>query len=87
MENENLKNIEKYLFEIVTYMRISILIGIISVVYFVYTINTSKEYLVEDVSDVASFGPKESVLPYILFIVVFWVGVYLLFKPKGARKS
>jgi hypothetical protein len=44
MENDSLKNIEKYLFEMVIYMRISILIGIISLVYFIYTIISTKNY-------------------------------------------
>ena len=87
MENDSLKNIEKYLFEMVTYMRISILIGIISVVYLIYTINTSKAYLGEDVSNAVSADTKDSVLPIILFIAFFWVGVYLLFKNKNTRKD
>ena len=87
MENDSLKNIEKYLFEMVTYMRISILIGIISGVYLIYTINTSKAYLGESVSDTTSVGPKDSVLPIVFFIVVFWVAVYLLFRKKNTLKD
>lgn len=62
MENDSLKNIEKYLFEMVTYMRISILIGIISVVYLIYTINTSKAYLGESVSN-TPYNSEDTVVP------------------------
>ena len=66
MENDSLKNIEKYLFEMVTYMRISILIGIISVVYLIYTINTSKAYLGESVSDTTSTDTNNVVVKEVL---------------------
>ena len=62
MENDSLKKIEKYLFEMVTYMRISILIGIISLVYLIYTINTSKAYLGESVSN-TPYNSEDTIVP------------------------
>jgi hypothetical protein len=64
METDDLKKIKGYLFEIVTYMRISILIGIISVGYLIYTINTSKAYLGESVSN-APYNSEDTIVPMI----------------------
>jgi hypothetical protein len=82
MENEVLKKIERYLFEILIYIRISIILGIISGVYLIYTINNAKGYPVKNVPETTSNYTDISVVPFvaIVTIILFWVGVYLLGK-------